>query len=172
MISGKAREKTCSAVLRTRDLARFALYSYFWRVPTSCLQSVNLYHLLRSPGQISFLISDCIWWVSLHFGGIANIQLLCLSFQEHPLFAILFGLCKVQGWHDDHYLLNSVEVSLKTADQPNSTRVHRPWVRWTLNNDQWRKIQRNLLALVLLNLILTNKAWVCEYIKKLMGAQA
>ena len=62
---------------------------------------------------------DYIWWVSPHFWDTANILLLCLSFREHPLFAILFCqfIWPVQGVHvhDDHYLLNSVEVSLKTA---------------------------------------------------------
>ena len=98
---------------------------------------------LSWTNQLSF--SDYIWWVSLHFGGTANILLLCLSFQEHPLVAILFGLCKVQGayhGHDNHYLLISVEVSLKTASQIVHRHVHRPWPRWTTTNQG--KYEKNL----------------------------
>ena len=101
MISGKTREKTCSAVLRTRDLACCALHYVVH------LEGSN--NVKMGGGRFALFIKD-------------PYKL------RTPPFAILFGLCKVRAYHghDDQYLLISVEVSFKIAEQPNSTHVHRP----------------------------------------------
>ena len=114
MISGKTREETCSAVLRTRDRLASS-YSYTF----GGFQQRKECHLLSCFGQSSSTIK----FGGCHhtFGTPPTYYYCALVFESIPYlpfyFASSFGRCKVQGVHvhDDHYLLNSVEVSLKTA---------------------------------------------------------